>query len=137
MTTSEVSISLNNGLSFMANIDQYKVPMDTTNEFSQQAGPSPKKLMLAALGGCTGMDIVSILNKMKVSYEDFSIDIKASLTEGHPKIFKDVHVFYKIKLAEEDQQKMEKAVNLSQEKYCGINAMFKSFAKVSSNILFL
>ncbi len=121
----------------MANIDQYKVPMDTTNEFSQQAGPSPKKLMLAALGGCTGMDIVSILNKMKVSYEDFSIDIKASLTEEHPKIFKDVHVFYKIKLAEEDQQKMEKAVNLSQEKYCGINAMFKSFAKVSSNILFL
>lgn len=83
------------------------------------------------------MDVVSILHKMKVSFTDFSIDIKASLTEEHPKIFKDVQVMYKIKLATEDQQKMEKAVTLSQEKYCGVNAMFKSFASVSSNILFL
>ncbi|MFT3911204.1 MAG: OsmC family protein [Ferruginibacter sp.] len=93
--------------------------------------------MLASLAGCTGIDIVSILNKMKVDFSDFSIDITASLTEEHPKMYKDVKIIYKIKLAEKDRPKMEKAISLSQDKYCGVSAMFKKFATVETETVYL
>lgn len=93
--------------------------------------------MLASLAGCTGIDVVSILNKMKVTFSDFSIDVSAGLTEEHPKIYRDVHITYKIKVNEADRPKMEKAVNLSKERYCGVSAMFSSFTKVESAIIYL
>ncbi len=136
MSTHQVKTSFASGLSFVAHIDQYTVPMDTTEEGSQQAGPSPKKLMLASLAGCTGIDVVSILHKMKVDFSQFSIDVEAELTEEHPKIYKAVVVTYTIQVAEADRPKVEKAVALSQEKYCGVNAMFQSFCRVTSRIVY-
>ena len=100
-------------------------------------GPSPKRLMLASLAGCTGIDVVSILNKMKTPFSDLSIDITASLTDEHPKIYKAVKITYKIKLADADRSKMEKAVKLSEEKYCGVSAMFRAFATVEHEIVYL
>jgi putative redox protein len=74
---------------------------------------------------------------MKVSFSDFSIEIEAGLTDEHPKIYKDVKMIYQIKVAETDQPKMEKAVLLSQDKYCGVSAMFKAFSNVSWDIIYL
>ncbi len=136
MSFHQVKTHFSSGLSFTAEIDQYSVPMDTTEEGGQQAGPSPKKLMLASLAGCTGIDVVSILHKMKVAFSEFSIEVEAGLTEDHPKIYQDVMVTYRIHVEEADQSKVEKAVSLSQEKYCGVNAMFRSFSKVSSRIVY-
>ena len=134
MNTHHISTKFEKGLSFSATIDHYQVPMDTTDEFTSQYGPSPKKLMLAALAGCTGIDVVSILNKMKVDFSDFNIDIEASLTEEHPKIYDKVDILYSIKINESDKAKMERAVQLSKEKYCGVSAMFSAFAEVTFTI---
>jgi len=123
------------GLKFQTKIDDFEVTTDSSigNEV-KQAGVSPKKLMLASLAGCTGIDIASILNKMKVRYEDLSIDVEAELTDIHPKIYKKVHIIYSISIGEADKDKMSRAVQLSEEKYCGVLAMFKHFAETSSEI---
>lgn len=139
MTTSHsVSTVFNQGMAFTAHINNHDVLMDTTAaDGGLDSGPSPKRLMLAALAGCTGVDIVSILNKMKVPFSNFSIDINAALTEEHPKIYHQVKITYKIKLAEADKSKMQKAVVLSQEKYCGVYAMFKAFATMETEISYI
>jgi putative redox protein len=138
MTTHSVSTVYNNRMAFTATIDNHQVKMDTTaDDEGDDSGPSPKKLMLASLAGCTGIDIVSILNKMKVEFTDFSIGVHAALTAEHPKTYNYVKITYKIKLAEEDKSKMIKAVSLSTEKYCGVFAMFRAFAKMDTEIDYL
>ena len=138
MVTHSVSTSFIKNMSFTADINGHEVIMDTTaDDGGDDSGPSPKKMMLASLAGCTGIDIVSILNKMKVAYSDFSIGVNAVLTNEHPKIYNYVKITYKIKLAEADKPKMIKAVNLSTETYCGVFAMFKTFAKMDTEIDYL
>lgn len=138
MTTHSVTTVFNQHMAFTANINGHRVLMDTgAEDGGDNSGPSPKRLMLASLAGCTGMDIVSILNKMKVAYSDFNMDVDAQVTEEHPKIYNRVKITYKIKMAEEDRPKIEKAVALSQEKYCGVSAMFRAFAELETEIVMI
>jgi putative redox protein len=138
MTTHSVSAAFDKNMAFNANISGHNVLMDTTaDDGGEDTGPSPKRLMLASLAGCTGMDIVSILNKMKVPFSDFSIDIDADVRDEFPKIYNRVKITYKIKMAVADKPKMEKAITLSQEKYCSVSAMFRSFAKMETDIIIL
>ncbi|MBX2904219.1 MAG: OsmC family protein [Chitinophagales bacterium] len=104
----------------------------------ENKGVRPKALILSALGGCTAMDIISLLNKMKVEFSNFSVSTDGELTDEHPKIYNKVYLKYSIKLANEsDKEKMQKAVNLSQEKYCGVGAMVRSFADLKIEIEYL
>jgi len=138
MTTHSVTTVFNKNMAFMANIGGHQVLMDTTSgDGGDDSGPSPKRLMLASLAGCTGMDIVSLLNKMKVSFSDFSMDVDATVTEEHPRIYDHAKITYKIRMAAADRSKMEKAVSLSQEKYCSVSAMFRAFAKLETEIIIL
>lgn len=101
-------------------------------------GVRPKALILSALAGCTAIDVVELLRKMRVEFTDFKIDVEAELTEEHPKTYKTVNLVYYIKLnTPADRDKMEKAVNLSQEKYCGVTAMVKSFAELNVKVVYL
>lgn len=100
-------------------------------------GVRPKALILSSLAGCTAIDVVDLLRKMRVEYSDFKIDVEGELTEEHPKTYHTIHLTYFIKLKEEDKSKMEKAVNLSQEKYCGVSAMIKKFADLKVKIEYL
>lgn len=138
MTTHSVTTVFNKNMAFTADISGHNVLMDTAaDDGGDDSGPSPKRLMLASLAGCTGIDIVSILNKMKVKYSDFSIGVHAALANDHPKTYNHVKITYKIKLAPDDKTKMIKAVTLSTEKYCGVYAMFKTFAKMDTEIDYL
>jgi putative redox protein len=138
MITHNVTTVFSGGMSFTSDVYGHKILMDTTaDDGGADSGPSPKRMMLASLAGCTGMDVVMILDKMKVTFSDLSINVHASLTNNHPKYYDLVKITYKIKMAEEDKPKMGKAVALSHEKYCGVSAMFRQFAKVDSEIDFL
>jgi len=137
MTTHSVTTLFNGPMAFTANINSHEVRMDgTPDDGGEDTAPSPKRMMLASLAGCTGMDVVSILNKMKVAFSDFSIDIDAQVKDEFPKIYNKVKITYKIKMAEADRPKMKKAVDLSQEKYCSVSAMFRSFAKMETEIIY-
>lgn len=138
MDTHIISTTHSEGMVFNSSVNDHSVVTDSiTGNDIESKGPGPKRLMLVALAGCTGIDVVSILNKMKVVFTNFSIDTEATLTDQDPKIYSHVKVSYKINLAETDRPKMEKAVHLSVDKYCGVMAMFKTFAKVETEIIYL
>lgn len=87
------------------------------------AGASPKELLLSAIGGCTSSDVVSILTKKRVDLKHYEVHLRAKERDEHPRIFTDVHmeyVFYGNNLNKND---IEKAIELSTTKYCGVSAM--------------
>jgi putative redox protein len=97
-------------------------------------GMRPKALMLSALAGCSGLDVVSILNKMKVGFEDYNMVITGHLTEEHPKYYHMVEVVYNFYGKDLDKKKIERAVDLSDTKYCGVMEMFKKFAELEISV---
>ena len=92
---------------------------------SRKNGFGPKALLLSGLAGCSGIDIVDILKKMRVEFSHFSIEVKAAQTEDFPKVYKDIYITYKIKTDIENEIKVKNAIDLSLEKYCGVSAMLQ------------
>jgi len=132
MAANTINAVFKGGMNFTAEINGHKIEIDTDKAGGgNNIGTRPKALMLVSLAGCTGLDVVGILNKMRVIFSDFSIGIEGHLTETDPKIYDEVLINYSIKVNKEDEEKVLKAVKLSQEKYCGVTKMFESFSKVS------
>lgn len=102
---------------------------------SRKNGFGPKALLLAGLAGCSGIDVVDILGKMKVAFSDFSIETEAEQTEEHPKVFKEIVITYKINTAPDNENKVKKAIDLSLEKYCGVSAMLKKNSPIDYNLV--
>lgn len=126
------------GMTFKSKVDNHIITIDTPeNDGGEDLGPRPKKLMLSSLAGCTGIDVVSMLNKMRVEFSDFSMDVEANLTTETPKTYNWVKITYRIKVKEEDQDKVRRAVKMSKEQYCGVSAMFEKFAELEYEIVFL
>lgn len=96
---------------------------------------TPGELVLVSLGGCTAVDVISILNKMRVAVRDLKIDIEAEAVEEHPKIYRWVKMIYRF-YGCEDQAKARKAVGLSKEKYCSVSAILSKSAEVKYDIIF-
>jgi len=121
-------------MAFESQLGNHVVRMDTTPEMGDDSGASPKQMLLAGLAGCTGMDVVSLLNKMRVPFTNFEMDIEADLTEEHPIVFSEIRLIYKFYGTDLDTAKVEKAVKLSQEKYCGVSAMLKKNSPIEYSI---
>ena len=94
-------------------------------------GLSPKALMLSSLGGCTGLDLLSLLKKMRVEIEDFKVIVNGELTEEHPKYYDKVSIDYYFTGTDLNEEKIKKVVFLSEERYCGVIKMFRAFAEVT------
>lgn len=97
---------------------------------------SPKALMLSSLAVCSGIDVVSILEKMKIELKEFKINTVGSLTQEHPKYYNKVSMEYHFYGDQLDKEKINKAVNLSITKYCGVMEMFRSFAEITTEIYY-
>lgn len=93
-------------------------------------GFSPKALLLTGLAGCTGVDVVDILEKMRVPFANLIIEAEAEQTEDHPRVFTFINLTYIITAEEELRDKIEKAIKLSLEKYCGVAAMLQKTAPI-------
>lgn len=91
-------------------------------------GYRPKALMLSALAGCSGLDVASLIKKMKLDVDDFKIDIDANLTEEHPKYYDKLTMDFHFYGSNLNEKKLQKAVDLSIEKYCGVMEMFRQFS---------
>ncbi len=90
--------------------------------------------MLAALGGCTAMDVISILKKMRVNVENFNVHVEGELTDEHPKQFYKMHVIYEFTGKNLPLDKLQKAVELSEDRYCGVSAVYKKVMELTSEI---
>jgi len=126
-------------MAFENTIDGHKFIVDAAEKFGgKDRGPTPKPLLLTSLAGCTGMDVVSILNKMKQEISWFNIKVEGDLGEEHPKTFENIRLTYQFKAADNlDDAKVRKAVTLSQDRYCGVSAMLNKVSNLSWEIEYL
>lgn len=118
------------GITFLGKAgSNHWVAMDGPEDFGgANAASRPMELFLMSLGGCTGADVASLLAKMRVQTDKFEIHLNGERASEHPKVFTRIEMVYKFwgKNLEEVRDKIEKAVNLSQEKYCSVSAMIRA-----------
>jgi putative redox protein len=130
------SIHYLKGMAFDANVNGHNMIIDATREFGgNNEGPGPKSLMMVSLAGCTGMDIVLMLNKMRIKFEDLTINVDGNVTEEHPKHFDYMHISYIIKGKEIPVDKVEMAITMSLEKYCGVSYSFRQAMKITHKLV--
>jgi putative redox protein len=103
-------------------------------EIDGAVGFSPKALLLSGLAGCSGIDVVMVLEKMRVPFSDLTIEAEAGQTEEHPRVFTDIMLTYRIKTDESNRDKVQKAIDLSLDKYCGVAAMLKKNSAIHYKI---
>ena len=131
-----VDTSWKGNMLFDANVSGHHVMMDAVPAVGgEDKGSRPKELMLAALAGCSGMDVVSILKKMRVDFTGLEIRVEAEMTEDHPKHYIKMHVIYEFTGRDLPMEQLKKAVELSQERYCGVSFVYKKAMEVTYEIL--
>ena len=108
--------------------------MDAPDEGIENKGLRPKALMLSSLAGCSGFDVVSLLKKMRAEVNDFKMVVHGELTEEHPRYYHKVVIEYHFYGSDLQEDKINKAVKLSVDQYCGVMEMFRQFAKVSTEV---
>jgi len=124
-------------LAYEADMDGHKIITDGKEDIGgENKGMSPKKLMLTALAGCTGIDMSMILKKMRVDVDDIKVSVEGELTEEQPSYYKNMHVVYEFWGKELPHKKIERAVQLSEEEYCGVSALYKKVIPVTSEIIY-
>ena len=130
-----VDMAWTDNVAFQTDMDGHKVVIDASKETGgSDLGPRPKKLMLTALAGCTGIDVIMILKKMKVVPDAFNVIVEGELTDEHPKYYHKIHVIYEFKGNNLPLDKLKKAVKLSEERYCGVSAVYKHGSELTSEI---
>lgn len=108
------------------------IVMDTTKEFGgNEAATKPMELLLISLAGCTGMDVISLLKKMRVDFQDLKVRVEAERRDKHPRVFTNIKIEYIVYGEDIDEEKLKKAINKSQEKYCSASAMLKKSVPIS------
>lgn len=121
--------------SFIGKADgNHWISVDTPKEsFGSDAAAHPMELVLIALGSCSGCDVVSILKKKQVKLKGFEIRIDAERSESYPKVFIQIHMVYVFYGEKIDPVQVERAIELSAEKYCPVSAMLKASVQMTSS----
>lgn len=131
----KISLDWKENMAFEADADNHKFMIDASVEGGgNDLGMRPKKLMLIALAGCSGMDVVSILKKMKIEPASFNVKVEGELTEEHPKHYISIHVVYEFSGDNLPLEKLQRAIELSEERYCGVWAVYKKTMPVTWEI---
>lgn len=121
---------------FDTDIDGYTVTIDIpTGEEKKSIAPTPKKLLLVSAAGCTGLDVIEMVRKMKIDLKGFDIRIDAEMTEEHPKQYTSLKVIYEFEGDNLPKEKLERACQLSFDKYCGVLAMYKKAVPVTYEVV--
>ena len=125
-------------MAFEAKIDGHSIMMDASEKVGgQNQGPTPKPLLMASLGGCTAMDVISLAKKMRQEVESFDIELEADILDEFPMNYQAIKLIYKFKGKDLDPEKLKKAVDLSQNRYCGVSATLKDSVQLSYEIVIL
>jgi putative redox protein len=109
------------------------VKLDSTKDQAAAIGPSPVEMVLQALGGCTAMDIVSILKKMRRTITSLVLEIEGERREEYPRIFTHIHILYKLVSPDATEQELDRAIRLSEEKYCSVSGMLRPTVKITTS----
>ncbi len=130
------SIDWQDGLAFKARLDGHEFLIDgVAAAGGRDLGPRPKGLTLVSLAGCTGMDVISILGKMRARVERFQVETEALTADEHPMKFVEIKVTYRVQGAGVTPDQLRKAVALSEEKYCGVRATLSPAVAIRHEIV--
>jgi putative redox protein len=125
-------------MAFEAAIREHRVLMDANEDSGgHNKGPRPKPMLMASLAGCTGMDVMSILKKMKVEAKGLNIRVEGIIAEDHPKIYTSMHLIYEFAGENLPMDRLIRAIELSQEKYCGVSLSLQKAMPVTWEIKIL
>jgi putative redox protein len=129
----EAKVSLVNGMQFTgAATSGHTLMMDADDEFGgRNAGLRPTELLLVAFGGCSGMDVISVLRKKRQPLTGLEINVRGEKALEPPKVYEKIHIEYVVKGAGVEKQAVESAISLSLEKYCSIGAMLAKTANIT------
>ncbi len=134
--SNKVNVTWTDNMAFEAVVNDFKIKIDADESVGgKNTGPRPKPLTLVSLGGCTGMDVISILTKMRVKPDYFNVQVTGELTDEHPKYYHKIHIVYIFRGDNLPLDKLEKAVSLSQERYCGVSEMLRKAATITHDIV--
>lgn len=110
----------------------HTVRMDAAPEVGgENTGPRPMEMILMGLGGCTGIDVVMMLQKMGQDIKDVQIEIESERADDIPKVYTKIHVHFKVIGTDLNEKKVKRAVDLSAEKYCSVSKMLETTVEMS------
>ena len=136
MPAVKTTLEWSGDLSFAAELQGHRLALDADARFGgQNRGPRPKPLVLTALGGCTGMDVVSLLKKMQMPFDALAVEVEGEAREEHPQVYTRIHLRYILKGSQLDRDKIDKAIALSRDKYCAIHAMLSKSVPISHEVV--
>lgn len=120
----EAKVTLVDGMEFTGTATSgHKLSMDADDASGgKNSGFRPMELLLVGFGGCSGMDVISILRKKRQPVDGLEINIRGEKTDSYPKIYKTVHIEYIVKGKGVQKEAVERAIDLSLEKYCSVGA---------------
>lgn len=135
MTTHSIKTVWRENNIFDTELDGHTLTIDLSKEAGgDDAGPRPKKLVLAAATGCTGLDVVEILKKMRIDIKNFAIDVEAELTTEYPITYTSMNIVYEFEGDNLPKEKIERACKLSFDNYCGVMALLKKAIPVTYEV---
>ncbi|MBO9128399.1 OsmC family protein [Bacillus sp. 165] len=112
----------------------HEIKMDASEEVGgENNGARPTELLLYAVAGCTGIDIISILHKMRLNPVSFHMEVEGTRAEEHPKRFTDIHIHYALE-GELPEEKVIRAIQLSKDTYCSVSHSLSATIAVSYSI---
>ncbi len=125
------------GMTFVARADSgHAVVMDATaKEGGEDSAPRPMELLLISYAGCTAMDVIAILRKFGIYPDDFRVEISGRRRDRHPRHYREVTLKYILRGRNIPRERVERAVELSQNKFCSVTPMFKALADVKYEII--
>lgn len=134
----KITATHNSKMAFELEVNGHKFIIDADDKVGgEDKGPRPKPLMLASLAGCTAMDVISILKKMRVEPDYFNVSAEGELTEEHPKQYNKIHIVYEFRGKNLPMDKLQKAISLSENRYCGVSVIYKKVIPMTSEIRIL
>jgi len=126
-------VKLVDGMRFIADGSSgHSVVMDADPEVGgEDTASRPTELVLMGLGGCSGMDVISILRKKKQDVRDLEIHVRGKKADSHPKKFTDIEIEYIVRGKGISEEAVKRSVQLSMDKYCSVKATLEGVAKIS------
>lgn len=122
-------------MAFEGDVEGHKIIVDAMPQAGgENRGARPKPVMMLSLAGCTGMDVISISKKMRLEIEALDIIVSGELSEDYPKRYTSMHVIYEIKGKNLPMDKLQKIIELSEQKYCGVRAVYEKAIAMTSEI---
>lgn len=134
MIVLKVSVKWDDNLRFTAMNEQgHRTEIDATQTEGKPLGITPMELLLMALGACTGIDIVDILHKQRQPLTELEIAVTGERRAEVPHYFEKIHIEYVLTGDGLEERKVQRAIELSQEKYCSVGAMLRGTTVITSS----